>query len=115
LKRAGRASCNTHEDHPVTDPTPPQIPALQITHTVDYVWRVAAKWSDGLVQVISDFESEMEANEWIAKNFQEAGPSNKGLKRPGQSAASAMNEALRQRLALARHAWQPVAYAPALR
>jgi hypothetical protein len=27
-----------------------------------------------------------------------AGPSNKGLKRPGQSAASAMNEALRQRL-----------------
>jgi hypothetical protein len=55
----------------VTDPTPPQIPALQITRTVDDVWRVAAKWSDSHVQVIADFESETEANEWIATEFQD--------------------------------------------
>ena len=69
--RAGRASCNTREDHPMTDPTPPQIPALQITHTVDDVWRVAAKWSDSHLQIIDDFESETEANEWIATEFQD--------------------------------------------
>jgi hypothetical protein len=55
----------------VTDPTPPQIPALQITHTVDDVWHVAAKWSDGHVEDIAAFESELEANEWIANDFQE--------------------------------------------
>ena len=35
------------------------------------VWHVAAKWSDGHVENITAFESEVEANEWIANDFQE--------------------------------------------
>jgi hypothetical protein len=55
----------------VATETPSKIPALQITHTVDDVWHVAAKWSDGHVENITAFESEVEANEWIANDFQE--------------------------------------------
>jgi hypothetical protein len=55
----------------VTNKTPAQIPALQITHTVDDLWRVAAKWSDGQVENIADFESEVDANDWIANEFQD--------------------------------------------
>jgi hypothetical protein len=55
----------------VATETPSKIPALQITHTADDVWHVAAKWSDGHVENITAFESEVEANEWIANDFQE--------------------------------------------
>jgi hypothetical protein len=55
----------------VATETPSKIPALQITHTVDDVWHVAAKWSDGPVENITAFESELESNEWIANDFQE--------------------------------------------
>jgi hypothetical protein len=65
--RVGRERC---EDLVVTE-TPSKIPALQITHTVDEVWHVAAKWSDGHVENIAAFESEVEANEWISSDFQE--------------------------------------------
>ena len=33
-------------------------------------WWVAAIWPDGQVEDIASFDSEVEANEWIAKDFQ---------------------------------------------
>jgi hypothetical protein len=45
------------------------IPALQIRHGDGDEWRVAATWPDGQVEDIASFQTEGEANEWIAKDF----------------------------------------------
>jgi hypothetical protein len=46
------------------------IPALQLRHAEGQDWRVVARWSDGRLEDIGRFKSELEANEWIAKHFQ---------------------------------------------
>jgi hypothetical protein len=46
------------------------IPTLQVRHAEGEGWRVAARWPDGHVEDIADFKSELEANGWIAKDFQ---------------------------------------------
>jgi len=98
---------------PVTNKTPAQIPALQITHTVDDLWRVAAKWSDGQVENIADFESEVDANDWIANEFQDWLEKRRKASQP-----------IGRRRRWMRHCYpclgtcaarlQPVAYAPAV-
>jgi hypothetical protein len=46
------------------------IPIMQIRHTENGEWFVAAKWPDGRVEDIRGFASESEANEWIANELQ---------------------------------------------
>jgi hypothetical protein len=46
------------------------VPSLQIRHGDGDQWWVAAIWPDGQVEDIASFDSELEANEWIAKDFQ---------------------------------------------
>ena len=46
-------------------------PALQIRHSDGDDWWVAATWPDGRYEEIAGFKSELEANEWIARKFQE--------------------------------------------
>jgi hypothetical protein len=45
-------------------------PTPQIRHAEGEGWRVAARWADGHVEDIGAFKTEVEANEWIAKDFQ---------------------------------------------
>ena len=45
------------------------VPSLQIRHGEGDQWWVAAIWPDGQVEDIASFDSELEANEWIAKTF----------------------------------------------
>lgn len=46
------------------------IPIMQIRHTENDEWFVAAKWPDGRVEDIRDFRTESEANEWVANELQ---------------------------------------------
>jgi hypothetical protein len=43
---------------------------LQVRHAEGEGWRVAARWPDGHVEDIGAFKTEVEANAWIAKDFQ---------------------------------------------
>jgi hypothetical protein len=46
------------------------IPTPQVRHAEGEGWRVAARWSDRHVEDIAGFKTELEANEWIAEDFQ---------------------------------------------
>jgi hypothetical protein len=46
------------------------VPVLQIRHTENDEWFVAAKWPDGRVEDIRGFNTESEANEWVANELQ---------------------------------------------
>ena len=46
------------------------VPIMQVRHTKDDEWFVAAKWPDGATEDIRGFETESEANEWIANEMQ---------------------------------------------
>ena len=46
------------------------IPIMQIRHNGDGQWFVAARWPDGHAEDIRGFETESEANEWIANELQ---------------------------------------------
>jgi hypothetical protein len=47
-------------------------PVLQIrTSDSGRDFSVAAKWDDGRLEEISEFKSESEANDWIARKFQD--------------------------------------------
>jgi hypothetical protein len=45
------------------------LPAPVIRHVGDD-WRVAGRWPDGRVEDIVTFDSEVEADQWIATEFQ---------------------------------------------
>jgi hypothetical protein len=45
-------------------------PILQIRHTENDEWFVAAKWPDGRTENIRGFKTESEANEWVANELQ---------------------------------------------
>ena len=45
-------------------------PILQIRHTENDEWFVAAKWPDGRTENICGFKTESEANEWVANELQ---------------------------------------------
>jgi len=48
------------------------VPVLQIRRAEgEDEWCVAATWPDGHFEQIAGFKSERDANEWIAKSFQE--------------------------------------------
>jgi hypothetical protein len=48
------------------------VPVLQIRRAEgDDKWCIAATWPDGHFEQIAGFKSETDANEWIAKSFQE--------------------------------------------
>jgi hypothetical protein len=58
------------------------VPVLQIRHSAERDWYVAATWPDGTFEEIGSFNDENEASEWIAKGLQDwlddrAGTSNK--------------------------------------
>jgi hypothetical protein len=46
-------------------------PALAVVHEGSRRWVVRATWPDGRVDGASGFESEQEANDWIANHFQQ--------------------------------------------
>jgi hypothetical protein len=54
----------------MTAEAPSGIPALQIRCAEDGGWWLAAKWTDGQVEDIAHFDSEQQANDWIAADFQ---------------------------------------------
>lgn len=45
-------------------------PVLQIRHTPQDEWFVAAKWPDGRTEDIRGFKTESEANEWVVNELQ---------------------------------------------
>ena len=46
------------------------VPIMQVRHTKDDEWFVAAKLPDGATEDIRGFKTESEANEWIANELQ---------------------------------------------
>ena len=46
-----------------------KAPALQIRRHDGGDWIVAATWPDGKLEEIAEFKLELDANEWIAKEF----------------------------------------------
>jgi hypothetical protein len=45
------------------------IPILRIRHANGEPWKVAATWPDGRFEEIEGFNTESEANEWVARSL----------------------------------------------